>query len=126
VPCHDHISRGSRRLVLVMFVSLLIERWGWIEKGSMCSSNNRRRTPGSSTRVCHSLFLSIAYGLYMLDYSVTTVLRQARPNMMVMFAFEFAVSTITSSSTAARYAISLREALYHQGADSRKARGAEG
>lgn len=98
---------------LVMFVSLLIGKvWGWIGEGRV---DVLEQQPPANPRLFHarlsfSLFLSIAYGLYMLDYSVTTVLRQARPNMMVMFAFEFAVLTITSSSTAARYAISLREA----------------
>ena len=46
----------------------------------------------------------------MLQYAVNTVLRHARPNMMVMFAFEFAVLTVTSLSTAARYCISVFEA----------------
>lgn len=98
---------------LVMFVSLLIGKvWGWIGEGRV---DVLEQQPPPNPRLFHarlsfSLFLSVSYGLYMLDYSVTTVLRQARPNMMVMFAFEFAVLTITSLSTAARYGISLREA----------------
>lgn len=98
---------------LVMFVSLLIGKvWGWIGEGRV---DVLEQQPPANPRLFHarlsfSLFLSIAYGLFMLEYSVMTVLRQARPNMMVMFAFEFAVLTITSFSTAARYAISLREA----------------
>ncbi len=98
---------------LVMFVSLLIGKvWGWIGEGRV---DVLEQQPPANPRLFHarlsfSLFLSLAYGICMLDYSVTTVLRQARPNMMVMFAFEFAVLTITSLSTAARYAISLKEA----------------
>jgi len=98
---------------LVMFVSLLIGKvWGWIGEGRV---DILEQQPPANPRLFHarlsfSLFLSLAYGIGMLDYSVTTVLRQARPNMMVMFAFEFAVLTITSLSTAARYAISLKEA----------------
>ena len=98
---------------LVMFVSLLIGKvWGWIGEGRV---DILEQQPPANPRLFHarlsfSLFLSLAYGICMLDYSVTTVLRQARPNMMVMFAFEFAVLTITSLSTAARYAISLKEA----------------
>ncbi|KAF3482070.1 E3 ubiquitin-protein ligase synoviolin-A [Arthroderma uncinatum] len=45
----------------------------------------------------------------MLEYAIRTVLRQARPDMMVMFGFEFAVLTILSTSTMARYALSLVE-----------------
>lgn len=98
---------------LVMFVSLLIGKvWAWIGEGRV---DILEQQPPANPRLFHarlsfSLFLSLAYGICMLDYSVTTVLRQARPNMMVMFAFEFAVLTITSLSTAARYAISLKEA----------------
>lgn len=98
---------------LVMFVSLLIGKvWGWIGEGRV---DILEQQPPANPRLFHarlsfSLFLSLAYGIGMLDYSVTTVLRQARPNMMVMFAFEFAVLTIISLSTAARYAISLKEA----------------
>lgn len=98
---------------LVMFVTLLIGKvWGWIGEGRV---DILEQQPPANPRLFHarlsfSLFLSLAYGICMLDYSVTTVLRQARPNMMVMFAFEFAVLTITSLSTAARYAISLKEA----------------
>lgn len=98
---------------LVMFVSLLIGKvWGWIGEGRV---DILEQQPPANPRLFHarlsfSVFLSLAYGIGMLDYSVTTVLRQARPNMMVMFAFEFAVLTITSLSTAARYAISLKEA----------------
>lgn len=98
---------------LVMFVSLLIGKvWGWIGEGRV---DILEQQPPANPRLFHarlsfSLFLSLAYGIGMLDYSVTTVLRQARPNMMVMFAFEFAILTITSLSTAARYAISLKEA----------------
>lgn len=98
---------------LVMFVSLLVGKvWGWIGEGRV---DILEQQPPANPRLFHarlsfSLFLSLAYGICMLNYSVTTVLRQARPNMMVMFAFEFAVLTITSLSTAARYAISLKEA----------------
>ena len=45
----------------------------------------------------------------MLEYAIKTVLRQARPDMMVMFGFEFAVLTILSTSTMARYTLSLAE-----------------
>ena len=60
-------------------------------------------------RLSASLLLSSLFEMLMFRYSVRTVLLQARPNMMVMFAFEFAVLTVTSLSTAARYLISLHE-----------------
>ncbi|KAL8874619.1 MAG: hypothetical protein Q9174_000082 [Haloplaca sp. 1 TL-2023] len=61
-------------------------------------------------RLATALVLSVIFNLFMLRFSVGTVLQQARPNMMVMFAFEFAVLTILSLSTAARYTLSLYEA----------------
>ncbi|KAI9838582.1 MAG: hypothetical protein M1819_004894 [Sarea resinae] len=98
---------------LVMFVCLLIGKvWGWIGEGRV---EILEQQPPANPRLFHarlsfSLLLSMAFDLFMLNYCVQTVLRQARPNMMVMFAFEFAVLSILSSSTALRYSISLAEA----------------
>lgn len=97
---------------LVMFVCLLIGKvWGWIGEGRV---EILEQQPPSNPRLFHarlsvSLIISTLFDTFMLRYSINTVLRHARPNMMVMFAFEFAVLTITSMSTAARYAISLHE-----------------
>ena len=98
---------------LVMFVCLLIGKvWGWIGEGRV---DILEQQPPANPRLFHarlsfSLIVSTLFDIYMLRYSIQTVLLQARPNMMVMFAFEFAVLTITSLSTAARYTISLHEA----------------
>ena len=98
---------------LIMFVCLLIGKvWGWIGEGRV---DILEQQPPANPRLFHarlsfSLIVSTLFDVYMLRYSIQTVLLQARPNMMVMFAFEFAVLTITSLSTAARYTISLREA----------------
>ena len=97
---------------VVMFVSLLIGKvWGWIGDGRL---EILEQQPPANPRLFHarlftSLILSIIFEMYMLRYSVQTVRQQARPNMMVMFAFEFAVLTITSISAFARYTISLYE-----------------
>ena len=98
---------------LVMFVLLLIGKvWGWIGEGRV---EILEQQPPANPRLFHirlstSLIVSILFNLHMLNYSVQTVREQAEPNMMVMFAFEFAVLTVTSLSTAARYSISLHEA----------------
>ncbi|KAI9678823.1 MAG: E3 ubiquitin-protein ligase hrd1 [Caeruleum heppii] len=98
---------------LVMFVGLLVGKvWGWIGEGRV---EVLEQQPPANPRLFHarlsfSLFISLAFDIAVLHYSVQTVLQQARPNMMVMFAFEFAVLSIASSSTAARYSISLIEA----------------
>lgn len=98
---------------LVMFVCLLVGKvWGWIGEGRV---EILEQQPPSNPRLFHarlsvSLIISTLFDIYMLRYSTSTVLRHARPNMMVMFAFEFAVLTVTSMSTAARYTISLHEA----------------
>lgn len=97
---------------MVMFVSLLIGKvWGWIGEGRV---EILEQQPPADPRLFHirlssSLILSSLFQILMFRYSVQTVLLQARPNMMVMFAFEFAVLTVTSLSTAARYLISLYE-----------------
>lgn len=98
---------------LVMFVCLLIGKvWGWIGEGRV---EILEQQPPSNPRLFHarlsvSLIISTIFDIFMLRYSIDTVLLHARPNMMVMFAFEFAVLTITSISTAARYTISVCEA----------------
>lgn len=97
---------------LVMFVCLLVGKlWGWIGQGRL---EILEQQPPSNPRLFHarlsiSLVLSVMFNAFLLEYSVQTVLRQARPDMMVMFGFEFAVLTILSASTAARYGISLVE-----------------
>ena len=98
---------------LVMFVGLLAGKvWGWIGEGRV---EILEQQPPANPRLFHarlsfSLLLSLVFDFWVLGFSIRTVLRQARPNMMVMFAFEFAVLSISSTSTAARYAISLYEA----------------
>ncbi|PLB50671.1 hypothetical protein P170DRAFT_455137 [Aspergillus steynii IBT 23096] len=97
---------------LVMFVCLLVGKvWGWIGEGRV---EFLEQQPPANPRLFHtrlaaSLLLSVLFNAFMLRYCITTVLEQARPDMMVMFGFEFAVLTILSSSTAARYSISLVE-----------------
>lgn len=98
---------------LVMFVCLLIGKvWSWIGEGRVELLDQQ---PPTNPRLFHlrlssSLIISTLFDMYMLLYSVQTVLQQARPNMVVVFAFEFAVLYVLSLSTAARYAISLYEA----------------
>ncbi|KAL4798246.1 hypothetical protein BDV19DRAFT_357340 [Aspergillus venezuelensis] len=97
---------------LVMFVSLLVGKvWGWIGEGRV--EFLEQQPPANPylfhTRLTISLLLSVLFNVFMLKYCVDTVLEQARPDMMVMFGFEFAVLAILSSSTAARYSISLVE-----------------
>jgi E3 ubiquitin-protein ligase synoviolin len=97
---------------LVMFVCLVIGKvWGWIGDGRV---EILEQQPPQNPRLFHarlatSLILSVLFDFFMLDYSIRTVLDQARPDMMVMFGFEFAVLTIISTSTLARYGISLVE-----------------
>ena len=97
---------------LVMFICLVIGKvWGWIGEGRV---EILEQQPPSNPRLFHarlsiSLIISTLFDIFMLQYSINTVLLHARPNMMVMFVFEFAVLTTTSLSTALRYTISLRE-----------------
>lgn len=98
---------------LVMFVGLLAGKvWGWIGEGRV---EVLEQQPPANPRLVHlrlslSLTLSLIYDMWLLGYTINTVIQQARPNMMVMFLFEFAVLTTSSVSTALRYCISLVEA----------------
>jgi E3 ubiquitin-protein ligase synoviolin len=97
---------------LVMFVALLTGKvWGWIGDGRV---EILEQQPPANPRLFHirlsiSLAISVLYDAWLMGYTVETVIRQARPNMMVMFLFEFAVLTTSSLSTACRYGISLVE-----------------
>lgn len=98
---------------LVMFVALLAGKvWGWIGEGRV---EVLEQQPPANPRLFHarlssSLALSLIYDISIMSYTVNTVIQQARPNMMVMFLFEFAILTTSSFSTALRYCISLIEA----------------
>lgn len=98
---------------LVMFVCLLFGKvWGWIGEGRVEILDQQ---PPANPRLFHarlatSLILSVVFDLTMLNYAVRTVLEQARPDMMVMFGFEFAVLSILSTSTLCRYGLSLMDA----------------
>jgi E3 ubiquitin-protein ligase synoviolin len=107
------VFRGEIGLTfLAMFFSLLTGKvWGWIGEGRV---EVLEQQPPQNPRLFHtrlalSLGLSVAFDLTMLEYVVKQVLRMARPDMMVMFGFEFAVLSIMSISTAMRYAINLVE-----------------
>jgi E3 ubiquitin-protein ligase synoviolin len=98
---------------LVMFVALLTGKvWGWIGDGRV---EVLEQQPPANPRLFHirlsvSLVMSVLYGLWLMKYTINTVIQQARPNMMVMFLFEFAILTTSSFATSFRYGISLMEA----------------
>lgn len=97
---------------LVMFTSLVTGKvWGWIGDGRV---EFLEQQPPANPRLFHvrlsvSLAISFIYDIWILKYTVDTVIQQARPNMMVMFLFEFAVLATCSWRTAVRYILSIAE-----------------
>lgn len=97
---------------LVMFTALVTGKvWGWIGDGRV---EVLEQQPPANPRLFHlrlsvSLTLSFLYDIWVLRYTINTVVQQARPNMMVMFLFEFAVLATCSWRTGARYALSITE-----------------
>ncbi|PKS11677.1 hypothetical protein jhhlp_001828 [Lomentospora prolificans] len=98
---------------LVMFTALVTGKvWGWIGDGRL---EILEQQPPANPRLFHtrltvSLLMSTFYDMWLLRYCVNTVIQQARPNMMVMFLFEFAVLTASSLRTNSRYALALVDA----------------
>jgi E3 ubiquitin-protein ligase synoviolin len=93
-----------------MFVALMGGKiWGWIADGRVESAEQQPPVDPRlfHTRLSISLIMSLIYDMWILIYAVNTVIQQARPNMMIMFLFEFAILTASSSSTFFRYIISL-------------------
>jgi len=85
--------------------------WGWIGDGRV---EVLEQQPPANPRLFHirlsvSLAMSVLYDMWLMSYTINTVIQQARPNMMVMFLFEFAILTTSSFATAFRYCISLIE-----------------
>ncbi|KAJ4856439.1 RING-H2 zinc finger domain-containing protein [Trichoderma breve] len=97
---------------LVMFTALVTGKvWGWIGDGRV---EFLEQQPPANPRLFHlrlsiSLAASFIYDIWILRYAIYTVIQQARPNMMVMFLFEFAVLATCSWRTGARYLVSLTE-----------------
>jgi E3 ubiquitin-protein ligase synoviolin len=97
---------------LVMFTALVTGKvWGWIGDGRV---EFLEQQPPANPRLFHlrlsvSLAASFIYDLWILRYTVNTVIQQARPNMMVMFLFEFAILATCSGRTGFRYLVSLTE-----------------
>lgn len=97
---------------LVMFTLLVSGKlWGWIGDARV---EVLEQQPPANPRLFHirlsiSLAMSCLYDVVLLHYSISTVIQQARPNMMVMFLFEFAVLMTTSLRTTARYILTLTE-----------------
>lgn len=98
---------------LVMFTALITGKvWGWIGEGRV---EVFEQQPPANPRLFHtrlviSLVTSVAFNIWLLIYSIDTVIATAKPTMMVMFLFEFAVLTVGSLHTGLRYVISLVEA----------------
>lgn len=97
---------------LVMFTALVTGKvWGWICDGRV---EILEQQPPTNPRLFHtrlsiSLLMSFVYDVLMLRYSIIRVIQVARPNMMVMFLFEFAILTASSWRTGARYLLSIAE-----------------
>ncbi|PNY27436.1 E3 ubiquitin-protein ligase HRD1 [Tolypocladium capitatum] len=97
---------------LVMFTALVTGKvWGWIGDGRV---EFLEQQPPPNPRLFHlrlsiSLTMSFLYDVWILRYTINCVIQQARPNMMVMFLFEFAVLATCSWRTGARYLLSLAE-----------------
>ncbi|KAL7922124.1 hypothetical protein ACQKWADRAFT_293516 [Trichoderma austrokoningii] len=97
---------------LVMFTALVTGKvWGWIGDGRV---DFLEQQPPTNPRLFHlrlsmSLAASFIYDILILRYTVLTVIQQARPNMMVMFLFEFAILATNSGRTGFRYLVSITE-----------------
>jgi E3 ubiquitin-protein ligase synoviolin len=96
-----------------MFTALVTGKvWEWIGEGRV---EVLEQQPPANPRLFHtrlsiSLILSVVYDTWLFTYAVHAVIQQARPNMMVMFLFEFAILATCSFRTAIRYILSLVEA----------------
>lgn len=99
------------RFIVMFGVLLFIKCFCWI--GGSRVEFMETSPPDNPTlfhiRLASSLVLLLSACTAMLWHSVASVLERGRPNMMVMFAFEFAILLITSLGITGRYGLSLVE-----------------
>lgn len=97
---------------IVMFTALVTGKvWGWIGDGRV---EFLEQQPPANPRLFHarlsiSLAMSLLYNTWIFRYCLNTVVQEAKPSMMVMFMFEFAILIACSGRTTARYMLSLYE-----------------
>ncbi|OCK99497.1 uncharacterized protein K441DRAFT_653043 [Cenococcum geophilum 1.58] len=98
----------------VMFLCLLGGKvWQWIGEGRV---EILEQQPPANPRLFHarlsaSLVLSVIFDILMMRHCIDTILQEARPGMMVMFGFEYALLAIASVSILLRYVLTLCEML---------------
>jgi E3 ubiquitin-protein ligase synoviolin len=115
---------------LIMFLVLFMGKvWGWIAEGRI--ETLEQQTPANPrlfhTRLVLSLGVYIFFAVEMFLYCMDEVIVEARPGVMIMFVFEFAILCIGASSTSMRYGLwvyehivikrQIRERLRQQRAD---------
>ncbi|PWW71614.1 hypothetical protein C7212DRAFT_303172 [Tuber magnatum] len=97
------------RFIVMFGVLLFIKCFSWIGGGRV--EFMETQPPANPTlfhiRLASSLILLLSACGAMLWHSVLSVLERGRPNMMVMFAFEFAILLITSLGIAGRYVLNV-------------------
>ncbi|KAL5627558.1 hypothetical protein BROUX41_003711 [Berkeleyomyces rouxiae] len=99
---------------LTMFTALVTGKvWAWIGEGRV---ETFEQQPPANPRLFHtrlviSLAISMIYDLALFKYAAGVVIEQVRPTMMIMFLFEFAVLTTTTSHTIVRYLFNILEAF---------------
>ncbi|KAG0643577.1 hypothetical protein HOY80DRAFT_372119 [Tuber brumale] len=117
------------RFIVMFGVLLFIKCFSWIGGGRV--EFMETQPPANPTlfhlRLASSLILLLSACGAMLWHSILSVLERGRPNMMVMFAFEFAILLITSLGITGRYVLNVVEKfiLKHEAARRREARAVE-
>lgn len=95
-----------------MFVCLLSGKlWHWIGEGRV---EFLEQQPPANPKLFHarlmsSLFLSVAFDVFMMNHCISSILSNPKAGVMIMFGFEYVLLTIASISTLLRYALSLVE-----------------
>lgn len=93
---------------LVMFLVLFMGKvWGWIAEGRI--ETLEQQTPANArlfhTRLVASLAVFIFFAVEMFRYCLEEVIIEARPGVMIMFVFEFAILCVGAASTSLKYVL---------------------
>jgi E3 ubiquitin-protein ligase synoviolin len=93
---------------LVMFLVLFMGKvWGWIAEGRI--ETLEQQTPANArlfhARLVASLAVFIFFAFEMFHYCLEEVIIEAKPGVMIMFVFEFAILCVGAASTSLKYVL---------------------
>lgn len=99
--------------IIVFIILIFLKTFHWLCLDRLEFTRQSGNTSWKlHARIIISIIILLIVDVVMTRFSVNTVLRE-KPNMMLMFAFEFAILTSTITGAAIRYIFNLIDSYHH-------------